>query len=126
MVRFFNAMAGRFFAGAETWLCSLGVALLVVSVLLVPTSRLLADDGGNGPLAINDCKAANGCVTDCAYVQPSGPCNYQYPRKGGCSNGCSLCYCTLCQYSGKPFYCACQCMQGLGSCNPDTDACYPN
>ncbi len=125
MARFFRVARAGVFQGAETWLCSLGVALLVLSVLLVPTSRLLADDGGGSvALAPNDCKANDGCNNGCAIVLPSNVCNYR-TGNGGCTNGCSTCGCSYCQDRFTMLYCNCQCRNGLGYC-ANTTTCTAN
>jgi hypothetical protein len=125
MVRLFNATTARLLVGAETWLCSLGITLLALSVLLVPTSRLLADDGGTGPLIANDCKPKNACENGCTWTPPDSHCT---PWRGntGCTrdNNCSACYCTAC-VDGQGQWCGCQCMFGNSGCETLTK-CNPN
>ena len=134
MARLFNTTARWFFQGVETWLSSLGIALLVLSILLVPTSRLLADDGG-GTYIYNDCKAADGCDTaptpTCRQTVFTGTCPTGGPGGQGqyvaCSQSgaCSKCPCNYCQISGQLTYCNCQCQMGTGGC-ADSNTCLPN
>ena len=135
MARLFNATAAQIIKGAETWLWSLGIALLVLSVLLVPTSRLLADDGSGTTVPYNDCKAANGCDTaptpTCRQTVFTGTCPTGGPGGQGqylaCSQSgaCSKCPCNFCQISGQLTYCNCQCQIGTGGC-ADANTCIAN
>jgi hypothetical protein len=92
-------MMKRYYDKAAWLLSSLGIALLVCGLILVPQSRLLADDGGgDGTRAVN-------CVWDCTCTGNTTPCsqvgfvciNYTDCRTAcKCANrinGQSGCYC---------------------------------
>jgi hypothetical protein len=112
----------RIFMTADWFLGSLGIAMLSLSLMLVPTGGLLADTGTNVPVP-NDCLAANGCNNGCAQSS-TGACS---PSSGttGCTNGCSNCFCGACIYRQQGWACNCQCQSGSGTCS-DTITCVPN
>src|SRR5258707_1082180 len=128
MGRLFNTALVRGLRAADCWLCSLGLALLVLSVLLVPTSRVLGDDGGGGPLAPISCLAANGCSNGCAKDSNTLNCNagmngQDNPTK--CSwtmKGCNGCTCRGCTVLGKGYYCNCQCQSYDAGCTGDVNS----
>ncbi len=111
MARSFTTAVARFFSAADCWLCSLGVALLVLSVLLVPTSRALADDGGSGTLVeICDKTCNNGCTYN------GVGCSHQVGNQGcNALPNCSVyCACKLCLNSQIP--CGCKCSYSPSQC----------
>jgi hypothetical protein len=90
----------RLYNAVSLGMTSMGLALLILSLLLVPSSRALADDGGGGGEAggciggqqLCSPAGANGC-----YVLPSGSC-YSPPTGDyyQCSTylkGCAGCHC---------------------------------
>ena len=111
----------RTFGALAYLLNSLGVTLLALSVVLVPTSALFADTGGT-PKFRTDCKANNGCANGCKINAET--CD---PSSGtaGCTNGCSSCTCVGCIYQQMGFFCNCQCQSSTGTCS-DTVTCNPN
>jgi hypothetical protein len=118
---------------AETWLYSLGFALPIISVLLVPTSRLLADDGGGTAPAAASCLGSNGCdAGGCAQSwYNSGQCLEGSNQAVACQwrtkDGCYGCPCLLCFYVRNPTVsCGCQCQLSNGTCNTSTGKCNPN
>jgi hypothetical protein len=118
MVRFIRAAKGKMSDGADCYLGSLGFALLVLSILLVPTNRMLADTGGGGsPLAVG-CKANNGCNISCTLLQ-NGFCSSPDNTTCGTAKvpGCSACGCGGCFY-GLMNLCGCQCEKFRGTCTP--------
>jgi len=117
MARFLRATAAGFYNGSETWLCSLGVALLVLSVLMVPTSRLLADDGSGGfgsvppPAGCLGDPCDKGCRSTPPFIcPPTGP-NCQIAVAG-----CEDCHCTWCLINGGPGACQCSCQEFQRNC----------
>jgi hypothetical protein len=87
----------RFHEVASCLLSSLGVALLIFSLLLVPSSMILATEGGTCPGASCDSGCANRMVNSCASAfltlcdnGSSGNCTYC-----GCSDnaGSTACVC---------------------------------
>jgi len=108
----------------ETGLWSLGVVLLILSVLFVPTSGLLADTGGDGLLAGPVCLAKNGCANGCIQLG-GGSCSGTGSE--GCTKDvqCRSCGCLGCQPTGKLYFCNCQCQSGNAGCQ-NTTTCNPN
>jgi len=91
---------------AECLLTSLGLAMLVLSIILVPSAGLLADTGGVHPLT-PQCTGNGVCNTGCTI---------SLPDKGSCIQGCAGgadctgCVCGLCAVPMQPgVYCACFC-----------------
>ncbi len=88
---------------------SLGVALLVCSLLLVPSQMALADDGGGGPDIPGGCSGTAICDTGCKagavcpLVPPTG-CAPAAPPPGF---DCSGCGCDV-----NPVTLACFCSPG--------------
>src|SRR6516165_2754483 len=67
----------QFQRAADCWLSSLGLTLLILSVVLVPTSGALGHDGVGGPLAVT-CKSSNGCSAGGRKQDPiTGGCPFQ-------------------------------------------------
>jgi hypothetical protein len=103
------------------WLWSLGLALLVLSVLLVPTSRVLSDTGGAGPLGAGGCLAHDGCNSGgCALLKPAYTnCDISNDRSN-CSwnvGGCQGCGCRQCIDTDTGLNCDCWCSNtGNASC----------
>ena len=111
MGRHISTAAVRFFGAGDCWLCSLGIALLVLSVLLVPSSQALADDGGSGTLA-DICNAT--CNNGCTYT--GSQCSHQVGT-AGCNAlpNCSVyCVCKLCLNVDIP--CGCKCQYSPSQC----------
>lgn len=108
---------------ADCWLTSLGVTLLVLSVVLVPTSALLGDTGGGAGLAA--CLNQDGCNSGGCVPQGVG-CQDQIHWSSVCSwsfPGCDGCGCRGCEmYPGAPWFCNCMCREGLGTCQ-DANTC---
>ena len=127
MTKLVKATTARLLEEAENCLCSLGVALLVLSVLLVPTSGLLADTGGRGPLVPVVCLANNGCNNGCAQVMSNGSCNGRPNTSDGCTGDteCSNCGCSGCKIGRNGAFCNCQCQASDSGCSNNT-TCNPN
>jgi hypothetical protein len=108
------------------WLLnSMGIALLALSVVLVPTSALLADSGDNGPLAPAGCLANNGCGNGCT-LNGTGDACLPASGTGGCTGGgCTMCNCRGCLFFGQQWFCNCQCQGAKGTCKDNT-TCNPN
>ncbi len=116
MARFIHAAKGQLFDAADCWLYSLGLALLVLSIALVPVNRMLADSGDGGSPDVAGCKANNGCNVSCQRQQ-NGTCpdpSNDYTNCGKGVQGCILCGCIACL--DNTAICDCQCQIGLGSC----------
>jgi len=91
------------------WLCtSLGIALLVCSVTLVPQGQVFADDGGSGALQLS-------CVQElCPPMPPPNSCRVFFPpncsiagtpcttQPPGVCDGCS------CQWDNIQMNCICK------------------
>jgi len=100
---------------------SMGVALLVVSAILVPTSSLLAD-GGGPPAA---CAGNGACNNGCKLGSTGGACDPS-TGNGGCTKlGTCNCSCYVCIYQGQGWLCNCQCGAGGSTCQ-NTTTCNPN
>jgi hypothetical protein len=103
----------RLLRTADHVLSPIGIALLVLSLALVPTNKSFADDGGgDGPLA-TACMGTDGCNNgSCAPIPNTNNCN----QTGGCPNGggCSGCPCTGCwkDPGTNSQLCDCQCQTG--------------
>jgi hypothetical protein len=116
----------RFFDAASCWLSSLGIALLVLSVVLVPTNRLLADTGGSARPLDPGCLANNGCNGG-GCVEVGVACPFPNQDKVNCRwtmAGCNGCTCTGC-FTRFNVICNCQCQTGTGTCASGTQ-CNPN
>ncbi len=118
MAKLIKLAAARMVEEAQTCLSILGIALLVLSVLAVPSNGLLADTG-EGPLIGVTCLANNGCNQGASNpckklpgIVCSGP-----PETGSVCDaaGCVRCPCKGC-YRGT-YLCDCWCNTGLGYCS---------
>lgn len=124
-------MAQRTFRLADYWLCSLGIAMLVLSLMLVPANALLADtgSGGTGPLGpAAQCLNNNGCNSGGCVLQINKLgetyCPIQQYDETNCSwsmNGCNGCGCRGC-YRRTGTICGCKCQQTSPGCGA-TDLC---
>lgn len=126
MVRLFSVAASRCGRVTDTYLWSMGVTLLVLSVCLVPTNGLLADegDGDLGGLVIavgqRTCLANNGCANGCKTSLSGGACLGGYNTGGvelcnADATNCVNCPCRGClQMSGD--ICNCQCQSSSAGC----------
>jgi hypothetical protein len=111
---------------AVSWLTSLGITLLVLSVVLVPTSTMLADSGsGRLPLA-PACIGNDGCNSGGCTLSPQGTCpNVQFDNVN-CQwslAGCFQCTCMGCWPQGRTTICACQCRTVNYGCNAQLNDC---
>jgi hypothetical protein len=108
----------QFQRAADCWLSSLGLTLLILSVVLVPTSGALGDDGGGGPLAVT-CKSSNGCnAGGCKQDPITGGCPLQGTDRVNCSwgqQGCGGCTCLGCYFPDQRI-CGCQCQSRNFGC----------
>jgi len=114
----------RIFMTADWFLGSLGIAMLSLSLMLVPISGLLADTGGPLVPVPTTCLASDGCNTGCTRAS-TGQCD---PSSGysGCNGaGCSSCPCLGCKPAGANWFCACQCQSSDSGC-ADSSTCKPN
>jgi hypothetical protein len=125
MRRLYRAARDGVFQEPETWLWSLGIALVLLSVLMVPANRALADDGSSSPLAAvcgtNGFNCDNGCRTSPPLY--GGMCG---PAPVVCLIGnpnCLNCGCTWCRLNFGNCQCSCQLTQrrcvnqgGIASC----------
>lgn len=108
----------------EWTLSSVAIALVVLSLVAVPSSRMLADDGGgggDGTLSSKNPCVDNGCVTGGCAPNPFGGC---YGK--GCNPapvGCANCACRGCQILAKGSFCDCQCATNVWWCDGTNTFC---
>jgi hypothetical protein len=107
----------RLLRTADQVMSAIGIAMLVLSLALVPINRSFADDGGGGygPL-FPQCAGTDGCNNgSCALQQIGNNCTTgTCPNGGGCSN----CPCTQCwtNPNRRDLACDCMCETGLLGC----------
>jgi hypothetical protein len=129
MARLFSSALARLFNAADGCCFCLGLALLVLSVLLVPSSRAVADTGDwvPGPLT-SACLAGNACdpggQLGCQNAGGrTGPCPGNYSAACQWSKqGCNGCPCKICLIFPSKGGCGCQCQPSSMWCT-DSGVC---
>jgi hypothetical protein len=126
MAKFITTARGWFLKEVESYLSSLGIALLVVSMFLVPTSGLRADEGDPGeeePAAVA-CNDVNCNANPPTCKQKSGQTACEGTGSHGydacAAGGCTRCGCRLCEWTTGGV-CGCICSNsttnGCPGCN---------
>jgi hypothetical protein len=114
----------RIYQKSDCLFSSLGIALLVLSIVLVPANGVLGDNGGKTkPLAVG-CLRNDGCNNGNCYwtgyqCMQNDPvyCQWNLP-------GCDGCTCRVC-LTGTGAACNCQCQLFNGTC-ASGQQCNPN
>jgi hypothetical protein len=123
MARLITTSRVWFLKEVESCLSSMGIALLVVSVLLVPASGLRADEGDppGDPAPCDQATCDNGCKLNAAGSSCTGtrPRGYDVCNSGGCAS----CPCLGCFY-GTGGICDCNCQLSKGTCSTTTNKCF--
>ena len=109
-----------FYKSAETWLSSLGIALLALSLVLVPSGRARADDPcgesacTDGQICVDGTCVALTCVAACdtgCERDANGNCTANTNCRG--ATGCNVCNCNICTSDNGTSSCGCRCADGI-------------